>query len=265
MNIGVHRACVYSGFACVLVFLLGFWVVAGFIPPPDPDDNAAEIAELFRDDKNSIRAGMIISMFGAALIAPWVTAVSVQIRRIEGKHSPLAFLQLGLGMLLTLEFIYLIMFWQVAAFRTDRPDTEIQTLNDMAWIPFVGLSSTAVIQAIVIGVAILTDRSVKPVFPTWAGYLNLWVALVFTSGTFNVFFKDGPLAWDGVIAWYIPLATFCIWLVVMSYLMLTSEQPAREPIQTGASKTNGAGLTVESLAAELAEVRKEVAASRPDR
>jgi len=35
-----------------------------------------------------------------------------------------------------------------------------------------------------------------------------------------VFFKHGPFAWNGVLAWWIPLTMFFIWFVVMTVLLL---------------------------------------------
>jgi hypothetical protein len=37
---------------------------------------------------------------------------------------------------------------------------------------------------------------------------------MFTPGTFNVFFHNGPLAWNGIIAWYLPLVVFATWMIV---------------------------------------------------
>jgi len=219
MNRTVLRACAWSGPGCVLLFLMGFGVIAGFIPPPSPRLGAHQIAELIRENKNQIRTGMIVSALASALIAPWVAGLSVHLKRIEGECSPLSYLQLGLGMLLVLEFIFPLMFWQVATFRTQRSDVVIQMINDLAWIPFVALTVTVIVQALVVGVAILTDQHETPIFPRWAGYLSLFAAMTFCGGSFTVFFKDGLLAWNGLIAWYVPLSVFCIWLVVMTSLM----------------------------------------------
>jgi hypothetical protein len=68
----------------------------------------------------------------------------------------------------------------------------------------------------VFGVAILLDRRERPVFPRWLGYYNLWVALMFLPGTFNVFYQSGPLSRNGIIAYYIPLTVFATWLVITS-------------------------------------------------
>jgi hypothetical protein len=216
----VLRACAWSGVACVVVLLVGFWGVAGFIPPPSPNASAHQIAEMFRADRTRIRAGMIISAFGCALMAPWFAGLSVHLKRIEGRYSPLAYLQLGLGMILTLEFIIPLMFWETATFRDDRDDDLIRLVNDLAWIQFVALTSTVVLQALVIGTAIVMDRGPTPVFPRWAGYYTLFNVFVWCGGSFAVFFKEGLLAWNGLIAWYVPLAEFCLWLIVMTRLIL---------------------------------------------
>jgi hypothetical protein len=215
----VLRACTWSGIACVLLLLGGFWGVAGFIPPPSPNASAHEIAQMFRDNRTGIRAGMIIAMFGAALMAPWFTALSVHLKRIEGRYSPLAYLQLGLGMILTLEFILPLLCWEAATFRDDRADDLIRLINDVCWITYVALTSTVVLQALVIGAAIVLDKREAPIFPRWAGYYTLFNVFIWCGGSFAVFFKDGLLAWNGLIAWYLPLAEFCLWIAVMTTLM----------------------------------------------
>jgi hypothetical protein len=35
-----------------------------------------------------------------------------------------------------------------------------------------------------------------------------------------VFFKSGPLAWNGLLTWWIPLSVYGAWLVVMAWLLL---------------------------------------------
>jgi hypothetical protein len=39
--------------------------------------------------------------------------------------------------------------------------------------------------------------------------------LIIPAGTV-LFFKDGPLAWNGLVGIYIPLTAFVIWFVCMS-------------------------------------------------
>jgi len=253
MNPRVLKLCAWSGTACLVVMGIGFAGIAGFIPPPSPHDSAQETARLFVEDKDAIRIGMILSMMAAALLVPFAVAITLQMRRIEGPHSALAFIQLGLGAIFVLEFIYLIFFWQVATFRTDRAPEIIETLNDMAWIPFVGLSSTIVMQSAVFGAAILMDRRARSIFPRWLGYYNLWAALMFVPGTFNVFFETGSLAWNGLIAFYIPVGVFVTWLVINSWLLSKAVDH-----QVQEERAAPPAASPEAMAAEIARLRTDL-------
>ncbi len=264
MNLTANKVCAWSGVAFVVMLLLGFWVIAGFIPPHSPQKDAGQIAAIFSADPNRIRIGLILTAFGAALIVPWAAAISVQMRRMEGPQAVLAICQISLAALLVLTFEFPVFFWLTATFRADRSAESVQLLNDLAWLPFVGLTAMTVLQAAVIGIAILGDVAPTPVFPRWAGYLNLWCALLFVPGAFNVFFKSGPLAWNGLIAFYLPVVVFCIWFIVNTFLVLKAiGQQERAIAEAPAELTPPSGaLTIEALAAEVAALRKELSNTR---
>lgn len=220
MNYKIQKLCAWSGVVAILLMAYGFAWLAGFIPPTPPSASAEQVAKYFVDHRDSIRIGMILSMVAAGLMMPFVVVISIQMRRIEGRYAPLSYIQLGSGALLVLEFIYLIFFWQTATFRVDRSPELILLLNDMAWIPFVGLSSTLILQSAVFGFSILLDSRVNPVFPRWLGYFNLYAAVSFIPGSFNVFFMNGPMAWDGLLAFYYPIPVFVAWMFVNSWGLL---------------------------------------------
>jgi hypothetical protein len=214
MNRTVHKFCAWSGVLCLLVMAIGFILIAGFVPTRSPSQSAMETAQFIIEHRDRIRWGMIITMAASPLLLTYSVSMVIHMRRIEGRFPALAMIQLGLGAILVLEFIYIVFFWQTATFRVDRAPELIQMLNDMAWIPFVGLSSTLVAQVLLFGIVLLLDRRERPIFPRWLGYYNLWVALMFTPGTFNVFFHNGPLAWNGIVAWYLPLSVFATWMII---------------------------------------------------
>jgi hypothetical protein len=257
MNLTANKACAWSGVGFVFLFLLGFWVIGGFVPPPSPASSADQIAALYRNHRIEIRIGMLISAFAAILIVPWAASISTQLRRIEGPDAVWAPMQLVAAGLSTLVFEYILFFWIAATFRAERSDDAIQMMNDMGWIPFVGLAGTAMLQAVAIGVAILADKRPTPILPRWAGYTNLWCAMLFAPGAVNVFFKHGPLAWNGVISWYMVLTVFCIWFVVNTVVIIQAinVQQQEVPREFGES---GVG----SMPGEFAALRAEVAALR---
>ncbi|MFY1621230.1 hypothetical protein, partial [Micromonospora sp. WMMD736] len=77
----------------------------------------------------------------------------------------------------------------------------------------LGVVSTFVLQLVLFGVAVLIDRRDTPIFPRWLGYVNIWLAITFTPASFLVFFKTGPLAWNGVLVWWVPVFAFLVWFV----------------------------------------------------
>lgn len=267
MNIRANKACVWCGVGFVVLFLLAFWIIGNFVPPPSPSWDAQRLTEFYLANSTRIRVGMIISAFAAILIVPWAAAINVQLRRIEGPQAVWGPSQLiGAGMS-TLVFEYILFFWVAATFRADRPAEIVQTMNDMGWIPFVGLAGTAMLQAIAIGIAVLADDRTAPILPRWSGYANLWCALLFTPGAVNVFFKSGPLAWNGIISWYMVLVVFCVWFVVNTVVVLKAlnlQAAGDAPADRGASVTGGSPAVGGGPADELATLRAEVDAMRAE-
>lgn len=204
----------------VPVFFIGLGLIAHFIPPPAPSQDAETVARMYSEHTDRIRIGVFIAASAAVLLAPYFATLGVQMLRIEGRHSPLAYTQMMCGALLVLVFIVPMFTWQAAAFRPERAPETTQALNDLAWLPFVGIVTTFLMQAVVIAIAILGDKRQHPVFPRWAGYLNAWVCLGIVPGSFVVFFKTGPLAWNGVFGWWVLILTFFLWLCVMSVLLM---------------------------------------------
>lgn len=215
-----QRLCIWAGISFAPVFLVGFAIVAGFIPPPAPTMSADEVAHLFVHDRGRIRIGIWIATTAAPLLAFYVAAISHQIRRISGSDSPLATAQLIAGSCLILEFIFPQMVWQTAAYRSERSAETIQTLNDLAWLPFVGVVGTAIVQMAIIAIVVLHDHRPEPLLPRWSAYLSIWAALGVASGSLVVFTHTGPVAWNGLLAWYLLCVAFFVWMVAMTWLML---------------------------------------------
>jgi hypothetical protein len=250
MNSAAQRLCAYSGIVCLVVFFLGFWVTAGFIPPPSPKLTGEELSQLFSEHRSRIRFGMILSLFASALLASWTAAITAQMKRMEGRGTALAYTNLAVGALFVLEFIFSLVIWQSMTYRTRDPQVML-AMNDTAWLLFVCITSTPALQAIVIGLAIFGDKRETPIFPRWAGYLNLWVAVLFLPGTIAVFFKDGPFAWNGLFTWYLPLVVFAIWMVTLCVLTLKAISAAElEPEPRS---------EVAELADEVHELKAELA------
>ena len=248
----IHRAAGWSGAGVLVLMAIGFVGLARFFPPPSPALSAEQTASFIIGHATLIRWGMILTMIAAALLGIFAVSIAVQMRRIEGRYPILSMTEFGLGMLFVLEFLYLLFFWQTATFRADRDPKLVELLNDMAWIPFVGLTGTAAVQVACFGVAILIDRRAAPLFPRWLGYCNLWVALIFCAGTFNVFFKSGPLAWNGILAWWLPVIVFAVWLIVVTIYLRKAIESDIDEADTGTNPSNA------ELAVQVGELQGQL-------
>jgi hypothetical protein len=236
----------------VAIWGIGF-LVAGFFPLPSPSDSAQAVAQMYAEDGTAIRIGLALTLVCSGLLAPFIGVISAQMRRIEGNNSPLAFAQLALGALLIIEFVFPMMILQVAAYRGERPDADIQVIHDLGWMLFVGVVCTAIMQLIVIGVVILQDHRAQPLFPRWAGYFNFWAALLIAGPSLIPFFRTGPFAWNGLFSSSIGVTAFAVWLFVMARLLLRAID--RDDESDGISTRH----RVELLTTEVTALRTEIA------
>ena len=243
MNKKIQMLFIYCGLVGICLFGVGFWLAAGFIPPLSPADSAQEIKNQYADNSNGIRAGLLLVMIAGALTGPWVAAISHQIKRIEKPYglTVLSSTQLGMGMLGVLVFIIPTFIMQVAAFRPNRDPNLIMLVNDMGWLLLVGIWGPLFIQGVAIAIAVFIDKEER-VFPRWLGYFNVWVVLLYMTGSGLFFFKDGPFAWDGAIVFYVPAVTFFVWYVVMFVMMrkaILSEDDFGEPVSADMQADSG--------------------------
>jgi hypothetical protein len=207
------------------VFLVLFFCalpLANLLPPPSPGLPAGRFAHELIGNRTEFRLGLILGLIACPLYAFVCAAVTVQLKRIEGRYSPFAYAQLGLGVLAVLEVLFPFMFLLAAAYRPERSAAQVQLLSDIALLPFVGAWMTVVFQWLATAIVILQDKRAEPIFPRWAGYLNLWVALGSIPSTLLQFVHRGPFAWNGIFSYWFGAAAFGIWILVMSVLMISA-------------------------------------------
>ena len=229
LGIRVQRLFAWSGLAMLPGFLIGWGVIGGYLPPSNPSASVEQILAFYTDGTGWIRLGLWIAMMFCPFMATWSLAISAQLARIEGGRLPLlSAAQAILGGIFVLEFIFPLMIWQAAAFRPEVDPEMTYRLHDLAWLLWLGVVSTVMLQAIIVGVVILLDRRPEPVFPRWMGYLSLMCCATFVSGGLCVFFKTGPLGWNGIIAWWLLVVGFAIWMISISVSLLKHAIPHEE-------------------------------------
>ena len=198
-----------------LLFGLGMWLLADMIPPHSPTASANEIASIYTEYRLGIRMAMILVMFSAFCYVPLTAVIAYYISRIEGHVGVLTITQ-GLGGMgnVCLTF-YPAMWWMITAFRPDLSPELLRFGNDAAWLQFVG--GLTIFYPILISMALasLADKDPDPIFPRWFGFFNLWLVVLFLPGLVIFFVKTGPFAWNGILAFWLPLTVFILWFLVL--------------------------------------------------
>lgn len=207
-------AFAWCGPVFLVLFLVGFWFVAGFVPPPKPSESAAQVAAFYREHTDRIRAGMLIAMIGLAFLAPFLVIVTLRMRRSNPRLAPLAYVQLICGFALLMMVLIPVSLIALAAFRPERPAETTQLLNDVAIFFLFWVFSTPTLEYVVMGLASLMDRGERPLFPRWVGWFDLLVAAIFATGAPVIFVRNGPFAWDGLLAFWAVLFAFGGWVLV---------------------------------------------------
>jgi hypothetical protein len=212
----IQLAMAWCGVVFVLVFFPGL-ILSGFFPPIPPSHTAAQVAHQYQEHHTAIRAGCLIMMIATGFTIPWAAVVSTQMARIEGRWTPLCYTQLAAGAVGYVAATMPLMIFMAAAYRPERDPALTQTLNDLAWIPFIVNWPPAMAQAGSIAVAIFSDRRPDPVYPRWVGYFLVWACIAFTPASLLVFVKSGPFAWNGLLSFWLAATFFGSFFLVMSW------------------------------------------------
>jgi Domain of unknown function (DUF4386) len=220
MDRRIQLLCAWCGPAFLLLFLIGFWVIAGLVPPPSAGDSATQIAYFYRANADQLRVGMLLLLIGAPLLIPFIVLLALQLKRSDPRVAPLAHVQLLCGVVTMLEVLLPVVLMATAAFRPDRSPESTQLLNDTAFTILIWAFSAPTLEFAAIGLAILWDKSERPLFPRWAGYVDLAVAGIFAAGAPALFVKHGVFGWDGAVAFWAVLGSFGVWVNVTFMTML---------------------------------------------
>jgi hypothetical protein len=218
MNPKLRILGVWSAAAFFLLWLIGFVFFAQWIPPMPPSATATEVADLFQARSVPIRVGMVLMSFGAVFYLPWTMVLSQLIKEIEGRSYFLAGTQLAAGVVSTMTFFLPAFLWTTAAFRPERNPEITQALVDLGWLFFITPIAPFILQYTILAIVIFGDKRPQPAYPRWAAYLQLWVSLSFMPAIIAFFMKTGPFAWNGLLVWWVPFATFTAWFVTMIVL-----------------------------------------------
>lgn len=224
-----EMACAWTAVIAMFFFITGWILCFGWLFPPPPSLGAEDIVNVYAQNTTGIRIGVIMmGNFGGSLTVVFAALITVYMLRMRGPSPVLAWTQIACGAINVLIFIIPAQIYAATAYRLDRSPEITQFGNDIAWMIFDMVVGPTQIQWLVIGFAILYDKSKSPIFPRWFAYFNFWAAFIILLNNMILFFKAGPFAWNGLLGWWPGAIIFCTWYFVAFYVVRKAILNARE-------------------------------------
>ena len=204
-----------------VIWLSAFLLFPGFVQPMSPTMSAEEVAAFYRDPENlpRIRYSMILFNWFAVGFVPILALIALQIRRMAHRTPIFSYSILACAAGGPTIFLMANLFWLLAAFRPMRDPQLTLMFNDLAWVTISSQVGFLIAQSVILALAIYLDRQERPVFQPWVAHFNLVVAALLIPSAFAGTVMTGPIAWDGLLTFWVRNVAIGLWIIVMAVVL----------------------------------------------
>jgi hypothetical protein len=204
-----------------IIWIAAAFLFPGFVHPMSPTMSADEVAAFYRDPENlpRIRYSMIVFNWFCVGLIPVLALLVMQVRRMAHRTPIFSYSLISCATGGPTVFLVANLFWLLAAFRPERDPALIQLFNDLAWVTFTSQVGYLIAQNVILALAIYLDRQPRPVFKPWVAHFNLLVAAALAPASFVGLALGGPMAWDGLLAFWVKNVSIAVWIVVMGVVL----------------------------------------------
>lgn len=207
--------------ALAIIWIAASFLFPGFLHPMSPTMSAVDVAAFYRNPENlsRVRYSMILFNWFCVGLIPMLTLIVMQIRRMAHRTPIFSYCMLGIMAAGPTLFLLADLFWLLAAYRPERTPNLTQMFNDLAWVSFGTGVPFLIAQSMILALAIYLDRQSRPVFKPWVAHFNLLVAAALAPAAFTGLAREGPMAWNGVLPFWIRNLAIAAWIVVMGVVL----------------------------------------------
>jgi len=204
-----------------ILWISAFLLFPGFVPPMSPAMTAEQVAAFYRDPENlpRIRYSMILFNWFAVGLIPLLALIVLQMRRMAHRTPIFSYAIIACAAGGPTIFLMADLFWLLAAFRPERDPQLTLMFNDLAWVTFSSQVGFLIAQSVILALAIYLDRQERPVFQPWVAHFNLVVAALMIPAAFVGAAMTGPIAWNGLLTFWVRNITVALWIVVMAVVL----------------------------------------------
>jgi hypothetical protein len=218
-NIKAQWVSLWTGPAVGAVLVVALLAFPGFFPPMSPTMTADQVAQFYAEHTDWIRFSQITFNLCGIMLLPFFMVIVVQMKRMKTQSHIFAYCYLTAIVSGATIFALSNVFFLVAAFRPDRNPELTLLLNDLAWIVFIAPIGMVLAQFLLLAAAVHFDDGPAPVFPRWVGPYSLATGVAITPAAGAAVWLTGPLAWDGLLSFWLRNGAFAAFVVVMFFVL----------------------------------------------
>jgi len=219
--LGTQKIALWCNLVFVALTAIGFLGIAHFILPAHADLTADETKKWFTQDHRwGVIVGCTIFYIAAGLLTPGSIAFGVMLSKIEGRHPVMSYTTAVCGAFVSLIIFFNCCAWILCAYRPEYGADLIQSWYDYAWFAFLLGWIYVTIEMVASGVAELMDHRAQPMIPRWLTWYTFAGAATICFAAGPAFTKSGPFAYHGLLAYYLPVAIWAVYLILTTWFML---------------------------------------------
>lgn len=215
------RIGLWCNWIFVALTVVGWLGIAHFWAPAHADLSAEATKEWFTEThRTGVLVGCTLFYIAAGLLTPGSIAMGLMLSRIEGRLPLWSITTAVSGVFISLIIFFNCCAWIVAAYRKEAGADVIQAWYDWAWFAFLLGWIYLTIEMVATAVVELLDKRPTPMVPRWFSWLTLAgaVSIFFAAGP--AFFKSGPFAYHGLLAFYLPVVVWGGYISITTWFLM---------------------------------------------
>lgn len=239
-----HRWQRFFAISGVPFFIVGCvgWLVLGPGPPSFNISGAQTAAFFLQHGVTRYLIGLTIFEIAFLLNLFWTVQLGVMLWRLEGGSRIITLVAILSALTVPIIMLLDTAFWAAAVYRAGSIDPQIvQALNDAAWFGAIFFWPVMLTFWPLTGYLIRRSQGQPGALPKWSGTMSYILAPTQVLWLGGVFTKSGPFAMNGLLGYWIPLAAWGSYCVVLSVSMYRALGRSWDLVEDPASRAMLAG------------------------
>lgn len=220
-NIASQKYALYCNFVFVFLTVVGWLGIAHFWAPA-PADLGLEATKMWFSETYRWQTiiGCTLFYIAAGFLTPGSIQFAIMLSKIEGRYPVWSVTTGVCGIFISIIIFFNCCAWIVCAYRGETSADVIQSWYDWSWFAFLLGWIYLIIEMVATGVVELMDRREVPMIPRWFTWFTFASGATLVTAAGPAFFKSGPFAYHGLLAFYLPVLIWGVYIAGTTFFMI---------------------------------------------